>query len=111
MRLQAGLVGRDGIEDAGDAMRDIVLDDIPHKERCQVDTHDRIDQIEPVGPGLLEGAGEEHHNLIDNPVEGESCHCREETNEQGQDENEHPVADMLHAPLMQALEDSRFTCV
>ena len=85
-------------------MRDIILDDVTYKERCQVDTHHRIDQVEPVGPGLLERAGEEHHDLIDDPMKREGCHSRKETHEQCQDEDEHPVADMRHTPFVQAMQ-------
>ena len=49
VRLEPRLIHRDGIEDTGDTVRDIVLDDIPHKERGEVDADDGIDQIEPVG--------------------------------------------------------------
>ena len=81
-------------------MGDIILDNITHKERCQVDAHYGIDQVEPVGPGLLERTGEEHHNLIDDPMKREGCHSRKETNQQCQDKDKHPVADVFHAPFV-----------
>ena len=79
MRTDARLVGGDGIEDARDAMGNIVLDNVTHKEGGEIDTHHGIDQVEPVGPRLLERTGQEHHNLVDDPMQGEGCHCGEET--------------------------------
>ena len=85
-------------------MGDIILNDVTDKEGSEIDTHHRINQIEPVGPGLLERAGEKQNNLVDNPMEGESSDGGEEANKQCQDENKHPVADMLHPPLMQTMK-------
>ena len=45
-------------------MRNIVLDDIPDKEVGKINTHHRIDQIEPVGMRLLEGTCEQEYNLV-----------------------------------------------
>ena len=92
------------VQDTGDAMRDVILDDIAHKKRCQVDTHHGIYQIEPVGSRMVKGAGEQLHNLVDNPMEHKCSHRGEETDNQREDDHEHPLADVLHPPFMQALE-------
>ena len=69
MRFQTRLIGRDSIEDARDTMRDIILYHITHKERCEVDTYHRIDQIEPVGTCTVERTRQQRYNLVNDPVE------------------------------------------
>ena len=100
MRLQSRLVRRDGIKDSGDAVRDIILDDISDEQRRQVDTHDRIDQIKPVGACAIELACKQQYDLIDDPMEHKSSHGRKEADKQSENDHEHLLADMLHAPLM-----------
>ena len=85
-------------------MGDIVFDDIAHKQRRQIDTYDRIDQIEPVGTCAVERTGKQQHDLVDDPMEDESSHCRKEANNQSENDHEHLLADMLHPPLVQPLE-------
>ena len=89
-------------------MRDIVLDDIAHEERRQIDTHHRIDQIEPVGTSTVELAGEQHHDLIDHRVKDEGSHSGKETHYQREDDHEHLLADMLLSPLMQPMKHRWF---
>ena len=108
VRLQSRLVHRDGIEDTGDAVGDIILDDITHEQRGEVDTDDGIDKIEPVGTRRLEATRQQHHYLVDDPVEREGCHSRKETHQQREDEHEHPLADVFDTPRVQTFKESRF---
>ena len=85
-------------------MRNIVLDDEAHKERREIDAHHWIDQIEPVGSRPIELTGEQHHNLIDDPVQGIGSNSGEEAHDECEDDHEHPLADVLHAPFVQALQ-------
>ena len=111
MRLQPRPVRRDGIEDTCDTVRDIVLDDISDEQRCQIDTYNGIDQIEPVCSGTVEGTGEQIDNLVDDPMEHKSRHSRKEADNQREDDHKHLLADMLHPPFVQPLEPLRSSIV
>ena len=101
--LQPRAVRRDGIEDARDAVRDIVLDNVAHEERGQVDTDDGIDQVEPVVGVSLEVTRQQCHDLVDESMEHEGRHRRQQTYQERQDKQKHLVAHVLHAPLVQPL--------
>ena len=83
MRLQPRPILADGIENARDAVGDIVLDNISHEERREIDAYDRINQIEPVIGGSIERTGQQRHDLVDDPVEGIGGNSREKTHEEG----------------------------
>ena len=85
-------------------MGDIILNYIAHEQRSEIDAYDGIYQIEPVGPRTTEVTGQHIHNLIDDPVEYESCYRGEEADNQCEDDHEHLLTDMLHPQLMQSLE-------
>ena len=108
MRLQPRLIRRDGIENTRNTMGDIILDDIAYKEGCQIDTHDWINQIQPVGTRPVEGTGEQQHNLVDDPMQREGCNSCEETHDKGQRQEKHPVAHVLYTPFMKTLQHRRF---
>ena len=89
-------------------MGDIILDDITHEERRQVNTHHRINQIEPVGTSPVERTGEQQDNLVDNPMKRECSDSSEETHDESKRQEEHSVAHMCHSPFMKALQHRRF---
>ena len=56
-------------------MRDAILHYIPNEERGEINTDDRIYQIEPVVCRLLKRACEQHHYLVDDPVKRKGSYC------------------------------------
>ena len=90
--LQTRAVLRDGIEDAGDAVRDVVLHHIAHKKHGEQDAHHRIYQIEQVERGGVEAPGKSCHDDVDEPVEHVGGHGREQTHYESQEEHKHAVA-------------------
>ena len=88
-------------------MRDVILDDISYEERRQIDTHNRINQIEPVGMTLFEWAREQQDYLVDDPMEEEGSHSGKKAHQQGENNHKRLLADMLHSPLMQPLQPLR----
>ena len=89
----------DGIQYSGDAMADIVLHHIPHKERGEIDTNDRIYQIEPVGCATVKRTGEKQHYLVDETVQDKSSHGSKKTYHKRKYQHKHFLADMLFPPL------------
>ena len=55
-------------------MRDVVLDDVAHEERRQVDADDGVHQVEPVVGVGGEVARQQRHYLVDQPVQHRRCH-------------------------------------
>ena len=88
-------------------MRDVILYDIAYKQRREIDTHNGVNQIEPVGATLVERAGEQRYNLVDNPVQHKGSHGGEKAHKQGEDNHKHPLAHVLHAPVVQPLQPLR----
>ena len=81
----------------------------PAKGRSQVDTHNGINQIEPVGTCTVERARQKLYNLVDDPME-EGSYSSKETHDECEDDHERPLTDMLHPPLMQPLKHRRSRC-
>lgn len=61
----------------------VVFDDVFDKERCDVDSNDGEDEIEPIEGGDVESCGEEVLYLPDEPMEDVGGHGSEESNEEG----------------------------
>ena len=89
-------------------MADVILHDISHEERREVDAYDGIDKIEPVGIGLVERAGEKSHNLVDDAMQHKGSDRGEQTNEEGEKEHEGPFAYVF---LTSAAEPSEYSHV
>ena len=88
----------DGIENAGDAMRDVVLHHIAYKKHRDEDTHNGIDEIKEVEAGGIEAPCQQRHNLVDEPVKHVGSHRREQSHEERQHEHEHALTNMSGAP-------------
>ena len=84
-------------------MRDIVLDDVAHEERRQVDADDGIDEKKPVDAGVVEACGEKNLYLTDDPVKHEGCNSGKKAHDKTEQERELLVSDVLFAPLQEAL--------
>ena len=63
-----GPFGGDGVEHTGNSVRDIIFNDMPDEERCEIDAHNREYKIQPVDRRNGEPLGEKHLYLLDNPV-------------------------------------------
>ena len=79
---QSRALRRNGVKNAGDAVRDVVLHHVAHKERGEIDANDGIDQIEPVERRVVESGREQQLDFLDEPVQNKSSHCCKEANGQ-----------------------------
>ena len=95
MALQPRAVGRYGVEYARDAVRDVVLDDVAHEERGEVDADDGVHQVEPVVGVGGEVSRQQRHYLVDQPVQHRCRHSCQHAHHECQQQEEHLVADML----------------
>ena len=101
---QTALLAADGIEDAGDAVTDVVLDDILHEERCQVDADDGEDKVEPVEGLDVETGSEQPFYLADETVEDKGSKGGEKSHHECQCQGKLPVRDILLAPIVQPVD-------
>ena len=60
-------------------MRNVVLDNVFYKQRCEIDTYNRINQIEPVDVVSNKARRQEELYLTYYPVEHEGSNGGEET--------------------------------
>ena len=81
--------------------------DIAYKQRREIDTHNGVNQVKPVGALGSKRAGEQRYNLVDNPVQHKGSHGGEKAHKQGEDNHKHPLAHVLHAPVVQPLQPLR----
>ena len=99
MRLDDRFALRDGIEDLGDTVRDVVAYDVADEEGSQRDTDDRRDEVPP---GMSAGDETGLHEPLDEVDEGfeqRGCGCAESTYEEGQQEHQVLLADMAFTPF------------
>ena len=99
--LQSALFAADGIENTGDAVADVVLDDVFHEERRQVDADDGEDEVEPVERLDVEAGGEQPFYLADETVENKGGKGGEKSHHECQCQGKLPVRDILLAPIVQ----------
>ena len=78
MRLQSRSLARDGIEYAGDTVRDVVPDNMPNKKRCKIDTDDGKYKVEPVEGGHLEAFCQNGLYLVDERMKDIGSHGGED---------------------------------
>ena len=107
MCLQTRAVRRYGIEDARNAMRDIILDNIAYEERGEIDADDGIDQIEPVVGVSMELTRQQVDNHVDESMQHVSSHCRQQAHDERQDKQKHLVAHVGYTPVVQLYQPRR----
>ena len=72
-------------------MRNIVLNDIAHEERSDIDTDNRIDQVEPVERRSRKTLSKKQLYLADKPMQRESGNGSKQSHKETQDKRELPV--------------------
>ena len=97
MNLNDGFALRNGVENLGDTVRDVVLDNVFDKEPCEGDTNHRGDEIPPVvlGDELV------FHEMLDSvnhELEQLCCARRQRSHKETQNEDEVLLWDMLLTP-------------
>ncbi len=104
MPLQTALLAAYGIQYACYSVTDVVLDNIPHKQRRDENADHRIYQIKPVGRRAVERTCKQSTYLVYQTMQHESGDSGKEANKECENQNEHPLTDMLLAPLKQPLK-------
>ena len=102
MSAYASLLARNGIENLGHAMPDIVAHDVADEQASKKDTHYRIDEVEIVSLVGVEILGEEMLNEVDEILQCKSSKSRAEPYEHGKDKRKGLGADVLFTPLGEA---------
>ena len=102
VRTYAGLLTRDGIENLGHAMPDIVAHNVADKQPRKEDTYHRIDEVEVVGLVGVEILCEEVLDEVDEILQRERCKGRAEAHEHCEDKRKSLGTDVLFAPLGEA---------
>lgn len=102
VRFQPAFLLRDGIEDAGDTVADVVLDDVAHIEPRQQDTDNRVDEVEVVGAVGVEVRGEQVLDKVDEKFQNQCGGGRADTDYETQKQHEVVFVDVLLAPQQQA---------
>ena len=92
-------------------MRDIILHDMAYKKGGQINTDNRVHQIQPVITRSPELACQQCHNLVDHTMQDEGSYSSKQPYEKGKHQQEHTVADMLYPPLVQLLLPGLFSYV
>ena len=85
MALEAAFVLRDGVEHAGDAVGDVVLDDVAHIKGHEHHADGGEQDVEIVALGGVDVGGEHAADVVDEPLER---HCRK-AGENAHEEGEH----------------------
>ena len=91
MTFQPRPLARDGIENPGDTMRDIVFHHIAHEQRGEIDTDDGVDKVQPVERRVVEPRGQQHLNLLDDPVQHVGRHRCQQSDDQCQQVGKHLI--------------------
>ena len=106
---QLGVFGRDGVEHAGNTMRDIVAHHILDKERREVNAHDWEEQEEQVVRVLDKSRCEQNLYLVHDSMQEIACHRGEHPDDKGEDECHLAVGNMFLLPGHH-LVDPTFPC-
>ena len=72
-------------------MRDIVFHHIAHEQRGEIDTDDGVDKVQPVERRVVEPRGQQHLNLLDDPVQHVGRHCCQQSDDQCQQVGKHLI--------------------
>ena len=109
MAAQLGVLGRDGVEHAGNTMRDIVAHHILDKERREVNAHDWEEQEEQVVRVLDKSRCEQNLYLVHDSMQEIACHRGEHPDDKGEDECHLAIGNMFLLPGHH-LVDPTFPC-
>ena len=101
VRFDAALLAGNGKENLGDAVADVVADDISDEEHRQPNAHDGIDKVEPVGACDGELVRQQVLYLSDEPLQQKSCASREDANEETDEQHEVLVGQVPAPPTKQ----------
>ena len=96
--LEAALLGTDGVEDACDAVTDVVLHDISHEKGGDQNADDGEHQVQPVERIGREAVGQEQFDALDDPMEDECGHGSKESHGKTQHQGEMAVGNVPFAP-------------
>ena len=102
MDLEAALLQRQGIQHAGDTMRDGLAGDIIHIQACQGDTDGGEHQVEQVALVDVETAGEKSRNQADERLEQDCCKARRNAHDEGEHHDKGLVGHIFLTPDDQA---------
>ena len=98
MRLDAALLAGNGEKNLGNTMPDIITDDIADEEHRQPDTHDRIDEVEPVGTRVGELLCQQMLYLSNEPLQQKSGTSGKDAYEEADEQHEGVVGEMPTTP-------------
>ena len=97
--LQSTLTSADRIEYPGDAMRDIVSDDVLHKETAEEDPHHGRDEVGEIKVGVGIQSDNEVLYRADKPLQQRRDECTCDTGKQRQCCHRHAPGEMLMEPV------------
>jgi len=98
VRLDAALLAGNGEKNLGDTMPDIITDDIADKEHRQPNTHDRIDEVEPVGTRDGKLLRQQMLYPANEPLQQKSGTSGKDANEEADEQHEGVVGKMPTSP-------------
>ena len=101
MPLDTALLTGYGKEYLGDAVPNIVSDNIADEKHRQPYAHNRINEVEPVGTRHRELLCEDVLYLGNEPLQQKSCAGREDTDEEADEQHEGIVGKMPPTPAKQ----------
>ena len=105
VHLDDGLALRDGVEDLGDTVADVIAHNVSHIATCDEDAQHWIEQVEVVGTVDIEVEGQQMLEMMDQPLQDEGGCGSGQSGEEGEDEHELLAGEMLLSPA-----DYRFYC-
>ena len=85
-------------------MADVVTHHILHEQACQQDTHNRIEQIEVVGPRRIKIAGQQVLDEMNQLLQDNCRHSGADTDHKTDDQYEMLFLDVLLPPKQEAIK-------
>ena len=104
MPLDTSLTARDGIQNLGDSVADIVLHHIADKQPSQENPHYGVDQVQVVGLGRVEVFRQEGLYPVYQHLQYQGGQGREDTNQEAEYQDEPFFLDVLLAPDEEPLQ-------
>ena len=101
VRFDATLLAGNGKENLGDAVADVVADDISNEEHRQPNADDRIDKVEPVGARDGELVRQQVLYLPDEPLQQKSRTSCEDADQKADEQHEVLVGQVPAPPTKQ----------
>ena len=99
MKTNLALFTRNGKKNFCHAMPNVIPHDVTDKEHGKQDSHNRINQIKPVGFRYVESMSEQMLNRLNKPLQQQTCRRSEHTHQKADEQHELVVGQVAPAPL------------